>query len=176
MIAVRKIEPLDAVCFPENEAFPLWGRLIPSYDGKAWTYGIQEWTQQEEMTFPPFAYDRTDLALSFYGAFDGEDCIGLAVYRQGTFRYLYLEELKVNRSYRRQGVGEALIAAGMAEAVASQQLGLYTIAQDNNLSACLFYLKQGFEIGGFDNRCYRGTPQESKADIFFYLDGPTKEK
>ncbi len=48
--------------------------------------------------------------------------------------------------------------------------GVYTIGQDNNLSACLFYLRNGFEIGGFDNRVYRGTGQEGKANILFYRD------
>ena len=38
----------------------------------------------------------------------------------------------------------------MEEARNQGMRGVYTIGQDNNLSACLFYLKQGFEIGGFD--------------------------
>ena len=48
--------------------------------------------------------------------------------------------------------------------------GIYVIAQDNNLGACLFYLKCGFRIGGFDTEIYRGTVQEGKSDIIFYLD------
>ena len=45
-----------------------------------------------------------------------------------------------------------------------------TVGQDNNLSACLFYLHHGFSIGGFDNRSYDGTSQEGKSDIYFYRD------
>lgn len=41
--------------------------------------------------------------------------------------------------------------------------GLYTQGQDNNVGACLFYLHYGSEV-------YRGTRQEGKADILFYLD------
>ncbi len=48
--------------------------------------------------------------------------------------------------------------------------GIHTIAQDNNLIACQFYQKVGFEIGGLDTRVYKGTAQEGKADIYFYLD------
>ena len=48
--------------------------------------------------------------------------------------------------------------------------GIYTQAQDNNLAACLFYIKTGFYIGGLDTNIYRGTAQEGKADIVFYLD------
>ena len=42
--------------------------------------------------------------------------------------------------------------------------------QDNNLSACLFYLKNGFRIGGLDTEVYGGTNQEGKADILFYTE------
>ena len=48
-------------------------------------------------------------------------------------------------------------------------IGLYTICQDNNLGAATFYLKNHFVIGGFDNQIYRGTAQEGKSDILFYL-------
>ena len=48
--------------------------------------------------------------------------------------------------------------------------GVSLQAQDNNLSACLFYLKTGFRIGGLDTEGYNGTTQEGKADISFYRD------
>ena len=47
---------------------------------------------------------------------------------------------------------------------------MYTQGQDNNVGACLFYLHYGFHIGGLDMEVYRGTRQEGKADILFYLD------
>ena len=61
---------------------------------------------------------------------------------------------------------------GAAEELAREKgyRGIYVIAQDNNLGACLFYLKCGFRIGGFDTEIYRGTAQEGKSDIIFYLD------
>ena len=58
----------------------------------------------------------------------------------------------------------------MEKAASENMRGVYTVGQDNNASACLFYMHHGFEIGGFDNRAYRGTAQEEKADIFFYRD------
>ena len=79
-----------------------------------------------------------------------------------------LLDLKVSSAARGKGVGKALIEAGMAEAKARGYRGLYTQGQDDNLNACMFYLKAGFTIGGFDNRVYRGTKQENKADVIFY--------
>lgn len=42
------------------------------------------------------------------------------------------------------------------------------VGQANNLTACRFYLKNGFTIGGFNNRVYDGTSPEGNADIYFY--------
>lgn len=61
-------------------------------------------------------------------------------------------------------IGLAIIQKG------SGYLGLYTQGQDNNLGACLFYIKNHFYIGGFDTNVYKGTKQEGKSDIIFYCD------
>lgn len=63
-----------------------------------------------------------------------------------------------------------LIEAAKTVAVDNGYRGIYTQGQDNNLTACLFYIKNGFHIGGLDTEVYKGTKQEGKADIIFYLD------
>ncbi len=153
-----------------NEPFVLWGRLIPHLQDGMWSYRVERFAKEMEMCFPDVPYDPEREDGVFLGAYDGETCIGLAVLRSGMFRYLYLDDLKVCRAFRGKGVGGMLVAACMEEAKARGGRGIYTVGQDNNLSACLFYLKQGFDIGGFDNRAYRGTAQENKADIYFYKD------
>ena len=70
---------------------------------------------------------------------------------------------------------DALIASLLIEKskeVALEQgyRGLYTQGQDNNLGACLFYLNNGFVIGGLDTCVYQGTSQEGKKDILFYCE------
>ena len=154
-----------------NEPFTMWGRLIPDLRDGMWSYRVERFAKEMEMCFPDVPYDPEGEDGVFLGAYDGERCIGLAVLRSGMFRYMYLDDLKVCRAFRGKGVGGMLVAACMEEAKARGWRGIYTVGQDNNLSACLFYLKQGFDIGGFDNRAYRGTAQENKADIYFYKDG-----
>ena len=83
---------------------------------------------------------------------------------------MYLYDLKVNREYRGRGVGRQLVEAAKAAAAEAGYRGIYTIGQDNNLAACLFYIRNGFRIGGLDTEVYKGTKQEGKADIIFYLD------
>lgn len=144
--------------------------MIPELHEGIWSYRTERFSQAEEMCFPDEPYDVEKEEGIFLGAYENAACIGLAVLRKQMFRYLYLDDLKVKSDYRRCGVGGKLIQACMDEARTLGMIGVYTVGQDNNLSACLFYLRHGFAIGGFDNRAYRGTVQENKADIYFYRD------
>jgi len=158
----------------KNEPFSLYGKFVPTYLDEKWNYSIHLFPENEivEMCFPDENYDYDDLVKNhvFIGAYDGERCVGLAVLADDMFKYMYLDDLKVSKGYRKQGVGKALIEKAAEVARQRNYNGIYTIGQDNNISACKFYLNAGFEIGGFDNRIYRGTPQENKANIIFYLD------
>lgn len=157
-----------------NQPFELFGRMIPSCQDGVWRYTEQllDEGERSEMCFPDEDYDFDALSVdcTFLGAYENGECIGLAILQETGFRYWYLYDLKVNRDRRRSGVGRALIERACALARERGYLGIRTVAQDNNLAACRFYLKNGFEIGGFDNRGYRGTRQADKADIYFYLD------
>ena len=175
MIDIRIIDPAHKqdIRIP-NEPFSLWGRMRPAYENGAWRYTVEKFAPQDirEMCFPDEDYDYDTLAGGhvFVGAYDGDTCVGLAVLADDWFRYMYLDDLKVCKAYRGRGVGKALVDRALEAARDRGYNGLYTVGQDNNLSACLFYLKQGFVIGGFDDHIYRGTPQEGKANIIFYLD------
>lgn len=153
-----------------NEPFPIRGRLIPALENGAWSWRTELFPGQTEMCFPDCPYDPADESAAFLGAYEHGVCVGLAVLRKAMFRYLYLDDLKVCRAWRGRGVGARLVEACMDTAKEMGLQGVYVVAQDNNLDACLFYLRRGFAIGGFDNRAYRGTPQAHKADVYFYRD------
>ena len=156
----------------KNEPFKLFGRMIPSYTDGKWSYTTEQFDTVTEMCFPDENYNYEELAKNhiFVGAYDGDKCIGLAILRHDWRKYMYLYDLKVNRTYRRQNIGKLLIEKAKEIAVQHGYNGLYTHGQDNNLGACLFYIKRGFVIGGLDTNVYKGMIQEEKADICFYLD------
>ena len=161
-----------------NEPFLIFGRMLPSYiDGK-WSYTTEKFNSVTEMCFPDESYDYDKLSENhiFVGAYDGDECVGLAILRHDWFKYMYLYDLKVNRNYRRHNIGEMLIEKSKEIAVKHGYNGLYTQDQDNNLAACLFYIKCGFVIGGLNTNVYKGTKQEGEADIYFYLDRGQKDQ
>ena len=153
-----------------NEPFSMPGRFIPELRDGTWSYRIEWFEKTRTMTFPDEAYQFGELSQNgiAFGAYRDGKCIGLAIFQNGAFGHLYLYDLKVCAAARGMGTGRALLEAGLREARSRGYRGLYTIAQDDNVNACLFYLKAGFAIGGFDNHVYKGTSQEGKADIIFY--------
>ena len=157
-----------------NRPFALFGRMVPGLADGRWSFTAERYAAEDisEMCFPDENYDYDAMAGNslFLGAYEGERCVGLAILQRGLFRYAYLYDLKVDRGFRRQGVGALLLEEAKAAARREGLRGIYTIGQDDNLGACLFYLKNGFRIGGLDTEVYGGTAQEGKADIFFYLD------
>ncbi|MGO4942953.1 GNAT family N-acetyltransferase [Ruoffia tabacinasalis] len=154
-----------------NEPFELYGKLVVSLNNKQWTYKEELFEQVEEQTFPEENYIYEEIVEKGFaiGAFQDSKCVALAIFENHWNEYMYLADLKVTKEYRRFGHGQELIKQGFIEAQSLGYKGLFTIGQDNNLGACKFYLNQGFEIGGFNNRDYDFTQQEGKSDIYFYL-------
>lgn len=157
-----------------NEPFPLFGRMLPTFINGQWRYETVRFKDEEvsEMRFPDENYDYDAMRENsvFIGAYDGERCVGLAVLQEAMLKYMYLYDLKVAGACRRGGAGSALIEKAKEVCRERGYIGLYTLGQDNNLAACSFYIKSGFYIGGFDSNVYKGTSQEGKSDIIFYLD------
>lgn len=175
MITVKIIDKAhEADINIKNEPFRLFGRMIPSYINETWAYTVERFAEADvtEMCFPDENYDYDALSANsvFVGAYDGDACIGLAILQRRWNKYMYLYDLKVNADYRGKHIGAMLIEKSKEIAVQQGYRGLYTQGQDNNLGACLFYLKNGFVIGGLNTNVYKGTSQEGKKDILFYCD------
>ena len=154
----------------KNDPFQMPGRLIPSLQEGVWDYRVELFEEAESLCFPDEHYDFEQYSEGGFilGAYEGDKCLGIGIFRDTCWKYCYLYDLKVCADARRKGIGKALMDAGMAEAQERGYRGIYLHAQDNNLNACLFYLACGFQIGGFDNHIYNFTSQEGKADIIFY--------
>ena len=157
-----------------NESFSLFGRMIPSYINEQWQYRTVRFEKEMigKMCFPDENYNYEEMKDKsvFVGAYDGDKCIALAILQDAMMKYMYLYDLKVAKEYRHQGVASALIEKAKQICKERGYRGIYTQGQDNNLAACLFYINSGFYIGGFDSNVYKGTKQEEKSDIIFYLD------
>lgn len=105
-----------------------------------------------------------------YLAFAGDCVAGKIVLRKNWNQYAYIEDIQVDRAYRRHGIGRKLIEQAKRWAAAGGMPGLMLETQNNNVRACRFYESCGFEIGGFDTRLYKGIhKQTDEIALFWYL-------
>lgn len=89
------------------------------------------------------------------GAYAGSELVGVALAEPQTWNNsLWVWEFHVAEAYRRQGIGEQLMAWLTARAIA---LGLRIIVcetQNHNVPAIQFYRHQGFQMEGVDISYY----------------------
>ena len=156
----------------KNEPFKLFGRMLPCYQEGQWSYSTAENEKIEWDIFPDenYNFEKMEKKYMFIGAYDGSACIGLAILKKQWYKYIYLHDLKVNSAYRGQHIATKMVDAAGKYAIEHGYRGIWTIGQDNNLAACLFYVHNGFRIGGLNTEVYRGTSLEGAADIYFYKD------
>ena len=156
----------------KNEAFQRFGHMVPTYQNDQWSYTIRESEAVTWQCFPDEHYDFESMERDFVfiGAYVDEVCVGLAVLENQWHKYMYLSDLKVNSAWRRQNIASRILDEACRYAYGKGYRGIWTIGQDNNPGACLFYIKNGFRIGGLDTEVYTGTNQEGKKNIYFYKD------
>ena len=170
MIEIKLIKDPSTI-YLRPGTYAVVGRFIPSLSNGKWGYEVVRPVNEETaiVKFPDDDYAQYPEG-TFIGAYDNGKLMGLALLLPRDFAYMYLADLEVDLKYRKQGIGSLLMQRAREEARKEGYSGIFTYAQDNNIAACLFYLHNGFRIGGFDTELYRHTPQEEKGDITFYWD------
>ncbi|SDC89547.1 Ribosomal protein S18 acetylase RimI [Paenibacillus sp. UNCCL117] len=96
--------------------------------------------------------------------------VGQIVLKRNWNNYAYVEDIKVDKSFRGYGVGKKLIEQAKRWMKDGDMTGIMLETQNNNVRACKFYESCGFVIGGFDSYVYRGLNKESdEVAIYWYL-------
>lgn len=111
-------------------------------------------------------------------AFDGERRVGGAVVAVHTEGMWFLRgredtsalwDIRVERDYRRQGVGIALFEAATAWSRARGFSRMKIETQNTNVTACRFYHAMGARLGGFERYAYANLPDEVELDWYLGL-------
>lgn len=85
-------------------------------------------------------------------------------------RYAYIDDVIVDVTHRKQGIGRSLIMKAIEWAKEKDFPGLMLETQNNNVSACHLYESCGFELGGFDRNLYKGlTPGTEEIALYWYI-------
>jgi len=138
-----------------NDPFIVFGKIVPGLHKGVWSYEEKLFDVTKEIRFPDDNLDwnkyinREDKAL--FLAYMGQACVGqIRIVRDGN-RFCYIENIAVKKDYRARGIGKQLLNKAEEWAKERKLIGMSLEAQDDNLGACRFYIKQGFELGGADS-------------------------
>ena len=153
-------------------AFWVDSRLVLSIENGRLQYAVVS-TPPYEKRYPSEAVDyaayigQADKAV-FMAYVDGQVAGQIRLCRWWN-RFGYVEDIVVDRAFRRRGVGRALIERAKQWARDRRLPGLMLETQDNNVGACRLYARCGFELAGFDRRLYQGLhPGTDEVALYWY--------
>ncbi|WP_426341395.1 GNAT family N-acetyltransferase [Pseudoduganella sp. S-14] len=115
------------------------------------------------------ADDECDDEVEAYGVFVNGVMAGKIELASTWNELASIEHVVVSREFRQRGIATALIKFAKSWAQDKQLKGLRLETQTNNVPACKLYLRNGFEVGGFDRFVYRTQEQvASETALYFY--------
>jgi len=172
MIVEMKSENLKDINTP-NQPFAIIGKIIPTFIDGVWSFSECLYEQTYEKSYP---YDdgqwesyinNPDKVIFLY--YDNNVCVGQVRLRKNWNSYAFIEDIAVSKSHRKVGVGTQLINKSIEWAKENNLHGIMLETQDNNLTACRFYSKLGFQIGAVDTMLYANFNNADEKAIFWYL-------
>lgn len=118
--------------------------------------------------FLPHVHQPFDVIGRFVPIFDGEKWSYKEVVCAENKKKTY-EDLSIDSQYRRVGIGKKLMDSAVAWCKEQKFSGIALETQDNNLQACRFYTKYGFELCGINTQKYALTEYKDETALYFYL-------
>ena len=122
---------------------------------------------------------RFDLSNWFVvSAYEGDKLVGGALLAYNTKEINMLEgrddltvlwDIRIDEAYRNRGIGHRLLntCKDVSKELNCNRIKIET--QNNNVSACKFYVRQGAELTSFREHCYKEFPNEIQFIWSIYL-------
>lgn len=167
------IERVDRIAPPalaaEDFSFDIEWEAVAPFDGpgmpsvvpvepRTKTYGVDE-----SLSKPDFDSGRLLLAA--------KDEFHVAGYLLATTAWngcASIEDIAISRRYRRTGIGKRLMDEAVAWAAALNLRAIRLETQSSNVSACRFYARYGFVLGGYDRYLYSQLDENDREDVALY--------
>ena len=174
VITIREIDAntLQYVNRIDN-SFIVKSRLVLNAENGKISYGTidvppyMKRFQQDEIDYTTYISNPEKVV---YFAFVEDDLAGQIRVLKWWNAYAYIGSIVVDRKYRRQGIGRALLECVLDWAKSKRYPGLMLETQNNNVPACRLYEKCGFVLGGFDGYLYKGfNPFTDDIALYWYL-------
>jgi ribosomal protein S18 acetylase RimI-like enzyme len=145
---------------------------LPPFEGPG--LGALGWVPPYRKTLPLGAADYEnwigDLARAVFTARRDGRLVGFLAVAPHWTGYALIHELAVDLPARHGGIARRLMDQAVLWARAQGLAGLRLETQSNNVPACRFYRRYGFQLGGHDEWLYRALePGTREVALFWYL-------
>lgn len=154
-----------------NDSFKVFGKVVPSFQSGKWAFEEILFDEVKNIRFPDDQLDWIEYIDSedkaLFLAYKDDDCIGQIRIIQDWNRFCYIENIATKEDFRGHGIGSLLLTKAEDWAKERNLIGISLEAQDDNLGACRFYVKQGFVLGGVDTLKQSSNPQID-ATLYWY--------
>ncbi len=156
-----------------NQPFLIVGRVKAAFADGQWAWTEEIFPTPYEKCYPDEQLDFSQYINNpdrcVFLAYLDRQCVGQICLRRNWNQYGFIEDISVARDYRARGIGKKLIAAAIQWAKAGGMPGLMLETQDINLTACRFYKRCGFQLGGVDVMLYGNSAYKKEQALFWYL-------
>lgn len=173
--SIEKLTQNNKVFLPhKQQPFDIIGKVIPKFNGREWTLTEELFESTISKTYSEDYFDSIEYIdnadqVAYVAMVDGE-CVGsIRVCRRWNGN-AFIEDLAVDRMYRRYGIGKALMDAAFEWSREKNLKGVSLETQDDNVIAIRFYLKYGFKLGGIDTKVYTDPNWVGETALYLYAD------
>lgn len=172
------IKKLTAELLPDinqaDDRFTVDSRLVPHYADGRLSYDIVPVTPYVKKYTPEsrefyLSHIADPEKACFLAYLDGK-VAGQVLLHRNWNRFAWIDDIGVDVSLRRRGIGRALLKKAEEWAKERSYPGVMLETQDTNVAACRFYARSGFVLGGFDTFLYRASDRyREEIALFWYL-------
>ena len=104
-----------------------------------------------------------------YAVIGDEAAVGYIALSIGWNNLAFVDDLAVDAEWRGTGAAQRLMQQATIWTKDKGLPGIRLETQTTNVTACRFYLRQGFTLGGYDRHLYEGlSPGARETALFFY--------
>jgi streptothricin acetyltransferase len=175
-IKMIQVKVAEALNLPDagrcDGQFTVEGRLVLSAEQDVLSYKVDSLPPYEKR-YPAEAIDyaawigNPDRAM--FLAYLDEQVAGEMRISRSWNGFAYIDDIVVDRQFRRLGVGRELIEQAKQWSQAHGLAGVMLETQNNNLAGCRLYARSGFVLAGFDRFLYRALhPGTEEIALYWY--------
>ncbi len=148
--------------------FLVESKLILSLSGGRLVYEVVAVAPYEKVYPPSEPVGESTTPGASFLALSGNRIVGRIALSRHWNGFGYVNHLVVEPTFRRSGVGCALVLQAVEWSRAERLAGVMLETQNNNVAACRLYEYCGFRLSGFDQDLYRGQDADTKEVALFW--------